>query len=449
MLEVLETSEPRNVRRVIPDSSGAGRTLEILFSPLKDERGHVTRVIETFRDITREVKLERQLHESQKLEAIGTLAGGIAHDFNNALGIIFLCNEMALLDVKDDSKAAVNLENALQAARRARELVKQILTFCRQREHTPVTIGLIPIIKETVKLLRASLPSTIKISERLNVPSGEDVVLADPTQLHQVMMNLCANSAHAMKGEGGVLEVGLTHVDFEASSYARPHELAPGRYLRLIVSDTGKGMDRQVLERIFEPFFTTKAQGEGTGLGLSVVHGIVKSCGGAIKVYSEPGRGATFNVYLPLFQGCASAQTEPVSRIMTGNGRVLLVDDEKELAEAGRQALQYLGYEVCVKTNSMEALECFLKSPERFDLVVTDQTMPGVTGIELSKEILKIRPELPIILCTGFSESVTANEAEDSGIREFVMKPLMIRDLAEAITNARNGKDANAQCSKA
>jgi len=405
--------------------------VESTISPIRDAAGMTTGYVTLRRNVTREMELETQLRQAQKMEAIGTLAGGIAHDFNNILSPIVGYTEMALVDLPEDSRTASDLQEVLTASRRAADLVTQILTFSRQQEEERHPIRVCPIAKEALKLLRASLPSTIEMRPR--IVAEPDVVLADPTQIHQVLMNLCTNAGHAMRETGGTLTVELTNLDATAEP---PHEgLEPGHYLRLTVADTGHGMEPDVLARIFEPYFTTKETGEGTGLGLAVVHGIVESYGGAIAVESEIGRGTTFEILLPLAEReeADAAASGPAPR---GRERVLLVDDEPTVVEMVQQMLERLGYEVVSHTSSTEALAAFERGPDQFDLVVTDMTMPHMTGTDLSKELMEIRPDVPIIMCTGFSELITEGKAEAMGIRALLMKPIVRRDLAEAIRRA-------------
>jgi PAS domain S-box-containing protein len=386
-------------------------------------------------------KLEYQLRQAQKMEAIGTLAGGIAHDFNNILAAIIGYTELADLQVPEGNKAKKNLKEVLKAGRRARDLVKQILAFSRKGEQERIPIQISPIVKEALKLLRSSLPTTIEI--RQNIESDIGIVEADPTQIHQILMNLCTNASHAMREEGGILEVGIRNV--EAGSWDSEFgqlDMPPGNYLRLTVSDTGQGMTPEVLERLFEPYFTTKEKGEGTGLGLSVVHGIVKNYGGTITAYSEPGKGTIFHVYLPRIKE-AKEMAEDVSRpgvISTGQERVLFVDDEPVLVEIGKQMLERLGYEVTKRTSSIEALELFRAKPDQFDLVITDMTMPNMTGDKLSRELMQIRPDIPIIICTGYSELISEEKAKEIGIRAFAMKPLVMADLSKTVRNVLDHK---------
>jgi CheY-like chemotaxis protein/two-component sensor histidine kinase len=370
------------------------------------------------------------------MEAIGTLAGGIAHDFNNILAAILGYAELAGFDLERDSHANKNLDNVIRASYRAKDLVKQILSFSRQSEKEKKPIHISSIIKESIKLLRASLPTTIDIRQDIEPNSG--IINANPTQIHQVMMNLCTNAAHAMSEKGGILEVTLTNVALDASAELIHPDLQPGRYLRLKVSDTGEGIPAEILERIFEPYFTTKDISKGTGLGLAVAHGIVKSHQGAIKAQSEPGMGTNFTVYFPIIRKDPLAEKKVTELIPKGEERILYVDDEKTLVDIGQQMLKRLGYSVVTKTNSLEALEEFQKGPEKFDLVITDMTMPNLTGVELSQRLMEIRPDLPIILCTGYSEKIDAQMAKSMGIRGFLMKPPAIQDMANTIREVLN-----------
>jgi PAS domain S-box-containing protein len=392
-------------------------------------------------DITARKKVKTQLIQAQKMEAIGTLAGGIAHDFNNILGAIIGYTEIAGLRLPEDNKAKESLKEVLNAGRRARDLVKQILAFSRKQEQEKIPIQISPIVKEGIKLLRSSLPSNIEI--RQSIESDTGIVDADPTQIHQILMNLCVNAGHAMRKEGGVLEIGIRNVEIEGwDSESGYLDMTPGPYLLLYVSDTGEGITPDVLHHIFEPYFTTKEKSEGTGLGLSVVHGIVNSYGGTIKVYSEPGKKTTFHVYLPRIKEAkemVGVEDRP-SVLPTGQERVLFVDDELVLVEIGKQMLEWLGYEVTIRTSSVEALELFRRKPDHFDVVITDMTMPNMTGDMLSIELMQIRPDIPIILCTGFSERISEEKAKLLGIKAFVMKPLVIRDLANAVRKALDNK---------
>ncbi|MCP4715741.1 MAG: response regulator, partial [Deltaproteobacteria bacterium] len=372
--------------------------------------------------------LESQLRQSHKMEAIGTLAGGIAHDFNNILGAIIGYTGMALDDVHENAQEHYNMEQVLKASYRARDLVKQILTFSRQTEYTckPVMIG--PIVRETLKLLRASLPKTIDIKQ--NITKDDDVVAADPTEIHQILLNLCTNAYHAMRDSGGLLEVTMESLDVDSENAVLYPGISAGPYLKLTVKDTGCGMERIIMDRVFDPFFTTKSPAEGTGMGLSVVHGIVKSYRGAITLESEVDSGSTFHILLPRIKKKAQFIEESEGPLPRGTECIMFVDDEEVLTDMARRLLERLGYHVIAKTGSLEALDEFRKNPNSIDLVITDYTMPEMTGAELSMQMMRIRPDIPIILCTGFSEQITKEKAKLLGIREFVMKPIIVRELA-------------------
>ncbi len=383
-------------------------------------------------------KMETQLRQSQKMEAIGTLAGGIAHDFNNILSAIIGYTELAICDIPAGSLARQNLDQVLHASSRVKDLVKQILSFSRftEQERLPLRLG--KITREALKLLKASIPATIEI--RHNIKTVPGTVLADPTQVHQVLMNLCTNAAHAMQQSGGVMEINLDQVDIDNVSADQDGELKPGPYCRLTVSDSGHGIDSKTRDRIFEPFFTTKEPGQGTGMGLSVVHGIVMSHGGTIKVSSTPGKGTTFHIYLPLIKSEMEVQDKTDNKFLpTGTEHILFVDDKEILVDIVTQMLERLGYRVSTRTSSLEALELFQAMPGEFDLVITDMTMPRMTGTRLSQSMLKIRPDIPIILCTGFSKQITREKAKAIGIKRFLMKPLLAHQMARVIREVLDG----------
>ncbi|MCP5052942.1 MAG: response regulator, partial [bacterium] len=382
---------------------------------------------------TRQLKaVEQQLLQAQKMEAIGTLAGGIAHDFNNILGVIMGYSELVLEDLEPGSLAYQNADQVLTASHRASGLVKQILAFSRQTKRERKPLDAVLMVNESIKLLRSILPATIDIRRRIGVDSA--VVVADTTQIHQIIMNLCTNSAHAMRETGGVLEVGLDEIQLDSQAVKKFNDIPPGPYLRLTVSDTGHGIPKIVLKRIFEPYFTTKGAGEGTGMGLAMIHGIVKSYDGDISVYSEPGKGTTFHVVLPRIQEADTIETRPRGNagLPRGNERVLLIDDETTLVKVGTQVLERLGYRVTGKSDPQEALDTFRDAPHQFDLVVTDLTMPNITGIQIAKIVKKIKPGIPVILCSGFSASIPQQEI-DSNVGHFVMKPIIKSELARAI----------------
>jgi PAS domain S-box-containing protein len=394
-------------------------------------------IMGTLIDITREKTLEKQLHHAQKIEAIGTLAGGIAHDFNNILAAIIGFTEMLKGRIREDTDAQRYVEHVLKAGIRGRDLVRQILTFSRQGEQELKPLQLSLTVQEPLKLLRASIPSTVDIKQEIR---SNSTVLADPTQIHQVIMNLSTNAAHAMHEKGGTLSIELSDFTFTSPLETPCQDMSPGSYIKLSIIDTGCGMDPEVMGRIFDPFFTTKTGGEGTGLGLSVVHGIVKSHNGFITVESEKGKGSVFNIFFPKTeQNCQSLDKDDPA-IPGGHERILIVDDEDILIEMEKRALEKLGYEVTPKTDGREALLAFKKESGKFDLVITDQTMPHMTGIDLANELISVRPDIPIILCTGFSEKVNADSAKAMGIKAFIMKPFTIKEMATTIRNALNTK---------
>jgi len=399
-------------------------------SPLLNSAGGLTGYVSLKRDITEAVKIEAQLRQTQKLEAIGTLAGGIAHDFNNMLAAMMGYVELAKYKTTD-IKIQPYMEQVLKACDRAKGLVAQILTFSRQHEQEKKPVEIAAVVKEALKLLRSSLPSTIEI--RQNYAGGHDTALADPVQIHQVIMNLCTNAAYAMRDGEGVLEVSLEQREILPGYPAYDPGLKPGSYLRITVRDNGEGIDPGIKDKIFDPFFTTKKPGEGTGLGLSVVYGIVRDHGGSIAVKSRRGEGTTFTILLPLIDAVADRDGQESAAIPGGSGCILLVDDEEAIAFLGEEMLAALGYDVAVRFSSRDALEAFRDHPGRYDLVITDMTMPNMTGAVLAQEMLKIRPGLPIIMTTGFSERIDEEEAKKIGIREFIMKPVSLPVLAQAV----------------
>ena len=383
-------------------------------------------------------RTEALLRRAQKTEAISTLAGGIAHDFNNILTAIIGYTEIALGRASQDTPIHNNLEEVLKAGYRARDLVKQLLTFSRQseQEQKPLQVGL--ILKEAIKMLRASLPASIEIRQVIKNDCWK--VMADPIQIYQVLMNLCTNAAHSMHEEGGILKVALTNVELDSQFTARHPDVKPGSYVKLTVSDTGQGIPLSIIKKIFDPHFTNEKGGNGAGLGLTVVHGIVNNHGGAITVNSKHNKGTVFNIFFPRIAAESLPKIDISTTLPRGNERILFVDDERVLAELGEQVLEPLGYKVTTQTKSIEALETFKAQPEKFDLVVTDMTMPDMTGFELAGKLLQTRSDLPIILCSGFSEMVTEEKAKAIGIREFVMKPIDISEMAKIVRRALDNK---------
>jgi PAS domain S-box-containing protein len=418
--------ENRSVSR-----SGQVRHLQWTSSFLYDHQGEILSVSSIARDVTDRKKseeekkqLEFQLVQAQKMEAIGTLAGGIAHDFNNILSAIMGYNELAIDSIDDGSEISEYLKRVMMASYRAKNLVRQILSFSRTDPHEELPVQVSLLVQESLQLLRSAIPTTIEIKQ--DIRDADEKVLADAVQIHQIIMNLCTNAAQAMEEDGGLLEIGLTTVEFEPDQTGKHLDLEPGKYQKLMVSDTGVGMDGETLARVFEPFFTTKEVDQGTGMGLSVVHGIVASHGGAILAESEPRKGSVFTVYLPVFGGIeAAGEGSEDIQLVGGKERILLVDDEEELATMDKNRLERFGYRVTAATSSVKALEYFKKHPDDFDLLITDYTMPEMTGTTLSKEILAIRPDIPIIIATGFSQQLTPEKVNSLGIKRMLMKPQM------------------------
>ncbi|MEW6521714.1 MAG: response regulator [Thermodesulfobacteriota bacterium] len=424
------------------DAAGNEIWSEIIVTPLTDEQGNITSALEVVVPINERKRAEKerreieaQLRQAQKMESVGTLAGGIAHDFNNILTAVLGYADMVREELIPGSRTLMLQQEVINAGLRAKELVKQILTFSRQTEHDFKPLQLHLIIKETLQLLRASIPTTIEIRQDIHTCCG--AVLADPTQIHQVMLNLCTNASYAMQGKGGVLKVSLQEIQIGPEDQLATLELQPGRYVQLAVSDTGAGIRPEDMEKIFEPYFTTKPANEGTGLGLSVVHGIVKSHKGRITVFSEPGKGTVFNLYFPcipvLDEKGEAAVAEPLPG---GNEHILVVDDEEFVIKIVRFILENLGYRITATTSSLEALRLFEQQPADFDLVITDMTMPQLTGADLASKLLAIRADMPIILCTGFNELINEETARDIGIRVFALKPVSKKDLAEMVRSA-------------
>jgi len=447
--------ERRDLRMIMesdhPDNYFGGVPLEITVQVVRDQKEDPLSFLVILRDLTlsrkemeERLRLEKQLQQAQKMEAIGTLAGGIAHDFNNILTPILAYTEMALETVAKESRTAADLHEVLTAAGRAKDLVRQILAFSRQGEQEMQLQKIQFIIKEALKLLRASIPSSIEIRQEIDPECGP--VLADPTNVLQIIMNLCTNAYHAMRETGGILRMTLSQVELGPHDLISKVALAPGPYARLEVSDTGHGIDRKTMERIFDPYFSTKDAGEGTGLGLAVAHGIVKSLRGEISVYSEPGQGTTFYVYLPVLttEILETAEEKEFAPLPRGNEMVLVVDDEEMVAAMEEKLLTGLGYRVAVYADPAEALAAFRSRPQDFDLIVSDMTMPGLNGCQLSREILALRPEIPVVICTGFSELLSAETIKEAGARKVLMKPLLVRDFAHAIREVLDAESERA-----
>ncbi len=396
----------------------------------------------TWRDMTEHIRsqkererLQSQLIQAQKMEAIGNLAGGIAHDFNNILTGIMGYTEFYMDAVRDRPKVHQGMEQVLKAAERARDLVRQVLTFSRKTEHVKKPVILAQIVDEVVHFMRASLPTTIEMNPQISARS--DVILGDPSQLHQVLVNLCTNAGHAMKDKGGILYIGLNKVVIDEDDLLKTPPIKHGRYLLLTVRDTGHGISRGNLERIFEPYFTTKEKGEGTGLGLAVVHGIVKDHGGEIRVYSEEGHGTSFNVYLPLMEHRTEEQSDLVEAVLPGKGEtILFVDDEQMIVDLNREVLENLGYRVVTETDPVKAIQVFKDGSNAFDLVITDKTMPHLTGFDVARAVKDIRADIPVLLCSGFQEKGDTERIADIGISKLMIKPTKKSVLARTIRDA-------------
>ena len=399
---------------------------------MNDENGNPVAMCSISTDITEKEKLVNQLRQSQKMEAMGTLTGGIAHDFNNILAIILGNAEFARIRVGPESLFSSHIDQIINACLRGEQIIRQLLHFSRQTKQTRYALSLRPLIKETVKLLRPLIPANIDI--RQHYGNDENDALVDPTEIHQVIINLCTNAVQAMSIKGGVIHITLDEVMINENSDT-PHEaLKPGQYIRLKISDTGDGIAPENLDRIFEPYFTTKEAGAGTGLGLSVVHGIVKDCEGLITVSSQIDEGTTFTILFPMVEAHpVNALIPENSEQPVGDERILFIDDEPNLANVGRQMLEILGYAATSANSARQALEMFVLDPYQFDLVVTDMSMPDITGQELAMEMLKQRPGMPMILCTGYHQHMDEEKAKQIGFKAFLKKPIKIEMLAKTV----------------
>ena len=382
----------------------------------------------------KEREVDKALRQAQQSQAIGTLAGGIAHEFNNILWILMANIELAVGNLPEGNKAHKNLERMEKACSRAADLVQQILSFSRQGEYRPKPLDILPIVKESLKFLRSSIPTTIEI--RQNIVTQSAIIMADPSQMHQTLINLCTNAADAMAKKQGVLEVSLMDVELSQDEMSVDHGLTSGKYVRLSVKDTGIGMEPEVRKRIFEPFFTTKGVGEGRGMGLAVVHGIVKNYAGTIEVHSELGKGSTFHLFFPKIEKKAKPVPPEFIPSVEGKVRILFVDDDKDVTIMGKDMLESLGYQVKSETFPEEALKTFRDRPDKFDLIITDMIMPGMTGTNLAEELMRIRPDIPIILCTGYHEETYNESTAAIGIKEVLMKPVRRDHLVRAVRKA-------------
>ena len=408
--------------------------------PRFDQNGKLISIVETAKDITEKNLLEKQLRQAQKMEAIGTLAGGIAHDFNNILMAVIGYTEIIEYEIPYDSPVQKNLQEILKAGNRAKDLVAQILTFSRQSKHENKPVEVQHILKEALNLLRSSIPTTISFAATIDFKCKP--ILADPSRIHQIIMNLCINAYHAMQEKGGTLTVSLSEEEIKPADHVRHDDPVPGRYVKLEISDTGSGMEKHIIDKIFDPYFTTKNQSEGTGLGLAVVRGIVKRIDGHITVDSEPGKGTTFRIFFPQVHANqhTSAAKEKNREESRGNERLLIVDDEKQLIKLEEKILERLGYQVTALDNPVEALRVFQEKPEDFDLIITDMTMAEMTGAKLAEKLIEIRKDIPIILCTGYSEIIDKEKAGALGIRDFILKPIKMNEFGTAVRDVLDGK---------
>lgn len=447
--KVIESGEPKlnfEVGGTTPAQPDVERHWLVSYYPVRSTDGIMLGVGTVVLEITEQkraekerAELERKLRQAQKIEALGVLAGGIAHDFNNILVSVIGYTELALMDVPEGTQLQENLREVLVAGTRARDLVKQILTFGRRAEKDAEPVQINPLVKEAIKMLRSTIPASIDIKEHV---SRETLAInADATQIHQVIVNLATNAAHAMDKKGGAMEIGLDAVRFDESVKARYPDLEPGDYVRLSVSDNGTGIPEKYMNKIFDPYFTTKDKGKGTGLGLAVVHGIVKSHNGHIMVYSEAEKGTRVLVYLPLVkQSSTDLPFSGSEQLPMGAERILVVDDEPSIVEMQKQSLERLGYTVETRTGSLEALKAFRSAPDRFDLVITDMTMPNMTGDKLALEIKNIQPNVPVILCTGFSERLNSQNPSEINVDRFLLKPVDQIKMAKTVRDVLDGR---------
>jgi len=441
LLSVFSTNKALSGHFVNKKRDGSEYDMDARIAPIFDRSGEVVRYVAIIRDVSEAISLQQQLRQAQKMEAMATLSGGIAHDFNNILAIIITNMEMTLEDVPEDSAIHSSMELVLKAGMRGKNLVKQFMTISRQTEQPQKIVKLADIIEECLPMLRATLPTTIELRKHLDTASG--MIAADPTQINQVIMNLCTNAGDAMAEKGGILDISLSDVLLRAEDVARYPGLQPGEYVKLVVADTGHGMTRAVVDRIFDPFYTTKTQGKGTGLGLSVVHGIIKNHRGNISVNSIVGVGTTFTLLFPHVENLENTdEVDAVVKEIPGRGHILFVDDEVDYVVGMKSALERLGYTVTAEIDSHKTLDIFIENPQQFDLVITDQTMPHMTGVMLAEEILKIRHDIPIILCSGSSpgtdSAVSPEKAKAAGIKEVLMKPVERDEIHHVVQQLLN-----------
>ena len=428
---VLVSGKLDNFEIHLTDKDGSQHSVELNMTLQRDQKGNPIKIIGSMRDISERKRLEARLRQSYKMETVGALAGGIAHEFNNILGTIIGNTELAIVDVPEGNPAMDCLKEIQTASLWAKDLVRQILGFAGKSVFQLMPIQISPIIRDALILIRASIPATIEIRE--NISCESDMVMADPTQINQVLTNLCINAKNAMQEKDGVLEVKLENTSLDETSATLYEGLSSGNYVKLTVKDSGHGIDPKNIDRIFDPYFTTTSLAEGPGMGLAVVYGIVKHHNGAITVASKPGKGTVFEVLFPLTEAEAEQEAGEAEALPTGNEKILFVDDEASLVKMAKRRLEMQGYQVEAKSDPVEALELFRSKPDRFDLIITDMTMPKMTGDKLAKEILSIRPDMPIILCSGFSKKIDAEKAKELGIRKYIEKPLYMSEFVMAV----------------
>ncbi|MDI3504739.1 MAG: hypothetical protein PWP64_1675 [Candidatus Cloacimonadota bacterium] len=438
----VRSSQPWRGKIGMIRKNGPKITLDMVVKPVIDSDGRLSSIIASCKDVTYEILREEQQKRSQRLEAIGRLTGGIAHDFNNILSAIIGYTELAGDDLPADSDTALNLVEVLKSATRAKEMIAQLLSFSRQEESKTEVIELVDHVRESVRFLRSYLPRSIKIIE--NYEAERYTVIAVPGQIHQIIINLGTNAMHALQRQGAELRFAVEKVSFTSQDMLAFPELEQSQYLKITVSDNGTGIDPAILDHIFDPYFTTKSANEGTGLGLSIVHSIVQSHNGAIRVDSKLGEGTSFYIYLPVYTPDAWYQTSPdvgAENAINGTETIMFVDDEPALVNVFRQGLMRLGYKVEGFTDPRKAHEHFAKHYDKIDIVVTDTTMPYINGVELAQKMLAIKPDIPVVICTGFTTLISVDEAREKGIRDFVMKPFKIKDIATRIREILDSND--------
>ncbi|MBF0469194.1 MAG: PAS domain-containing protein, partial [Desulfamplus sp.] len=431
---VTHTFEDGKVHEVIREKNINNKQLLFreIASPVHDDKGQVISAIRMVEDITEKSRAEKKLRQSQKMESLGTLAGGISHDFNNILAAILGFAELSIEDAGEDSDLKDDLEQILNAGKRARDLVRRILSFSKQTEHNYMSMKVTPVIKESMELMRSVLPSNIKINYDIDPDTG--IIMSDPAQLNQIIVNLCTNACHAMEEKGGMLDIRLQNVSFDKTVQERSPDLKQGDYICLSVRDSGIGIPADIIEKIFDPYFTTKEDGKGTGLGLSIVHGLVKSHGGHISVYTEINKGTCFNVYFPrIYEQGKTDRHVKENSAPSGTESILMIDDEIVILKMQRRILERLGYRVTTISSSVEALKIFTESPNLFDLIITDMTMPDLTGDNLALAVKDVRPDIPVILCTGFSNKIEDKDMLKPAIDEILTKPVGYQMLARTV----------------